>query len=114
MRLLAVAMIVAASVGGCAPSAVDIRDRAISEFQVGRIDRAEEMLRVVLDRRPFDPEALYFMGRVQHLQKNYVQADYYYRCTLDAAPGHSEARMFLRKVRQDMGMEAPAQPTWQP
>ena len=103
MRYLALCGLLAAmAVGGCGPTQ---KQKAIAEFEVGHVDQARAMLKEVLERTPSDPEALYYMGRAMHAQKNYVQAIYFYRSCLDADPGCAPAKRFLVKAEQEAGME---------
>ena len=94
---------VAMLVAGCGPSAANLRDKGISEFQVGHVERAENFLQQALDREPAMSEALYYMGRIRHAQGEYEKAIHFYQCCLDADPGFQQARRWLDKALQQTG-----------
>lgn len=85
---------------GCGLSDEQIRKRGMSEFQLGRHVQAGEYFRQLLARRPSDPDALYFTGRILHADGAYEQAAYYYECAIDADPGYNDARIWLARIRQ--------------
>lgn len=89
---------------GCGPTIEQKRDLGISEFQIGHLDKAGNILLQVLDQRPSDPQALYYMGRVRHAQDFLEQAIYYYQCAVDADPSFKEARDHLAKAQQQAGV----------
>ncbi|MGC9455384.1 MAG: tetratricopeptide repeat protein [Phycisphaerae bacterium] len=88
---------------GCGPSVTEIRDQAVAQYQLGHIEQAEMNLREVLDERPYDAEALYYMGRIQQDMGRPTRAIYYYQCCLDVDPSHEMARMWLRRAEQQTG-----------
>ena len=55
-RLTCVALLAAVWLGGCQPTAEEIRINAVGQFQAGNVERAKTLLRQVLDRKPSDPE----------------------------------------------------------
>lgn len=87
---------------GCS-EAIHKRDRGISMFQVGRIEKAQELLAASIREDAGDPKAYYYMGRVMHAQEQYEEALYYYQCCLQLQPGHEEARAWLEKARTALG-----------
>ncbi len=91
---------------GCAPPVGELRDQAISQYQLGYLDEAEESFREVLNKRPYDPESLYHMGRIMHSKGRLVRAIYYYQSCLDVQPSHQMARMWLRRAEQQAGDSA--------
>ncbi len=89
---------------GCgSPSPAELVKAGISEFQLGRPDTAKEMLQRALAQEPSHPAALFYMARIHHAQKSYVQAIYYYQCCLDADPANLEAANYLRQAQQEAG-----------
>ncbi len=98
-------LLAAMLVSGCGPSAGDLRDQGIGAFQVGRVDRAEDLLQQALDRDPTMPEALYYMGRVQHARGFYERAIYFYQCALDVDPEMAAVRRWLDKAQAELGPE---------
>lgn len=88
---------------GCAPSPVELRTQGISEFQLGRTEEAQKLLQQTLDLTPSDPEALYYMGRINHVQGFYEQAFYYYQCALDVDPSFEPARKWLARAQELLG-----------
>jgi len=92
---------------GCAPSPEELRDKAIAEFQLGRLDKAEDFIEQALSRDPAMPEALYYLGRIRHAQGFQEQAIYYYQCALDADPKCYPAQRWLEKAEQETGTTGP-------
>lgn len=89
-------------VAGCAgPSREELRDEAIAQFQVGRLDQARQALGELLSQYPSDPEGLYYMGRVCHAEGDLSQAIYYYRACLDAQPSFAAAQEWLAKAERE-------------
>jgi len=102
-RILLGTLVAAAAISGCGntPTTETLVRRAIADFQVGRVDRAESQLRQGLDQTPSDPYALFYMGRICHAQGRYEQASYYYRCCLDADPAFADvAEKYLLDARK--------------
>ena len=95
---------------GCGPSTSQLRNDGISAFQTGRMDEAAKLLQQVLDEKPSDAESLYYMGRIRQAEGAYEQAEFYYRCAIDADPRQREAPVWLEKVRRQLGREAPVGP----
>ncbi len=103
-----VAWTCATLLAGCgAPSVEQLTLEGISEFQLGRIDRAESRLAEALQRKPFHADALFYMGRVHQAQNRYDRAAYYYACCLDAAPGYPLGQEYLTRARQQAAPPAP-------
>ena len=96
-------MFAAAFLVGCGPSAGRLSDKGISEFQVGRLDQAEQSLQQALDLNPSLPEALYYMGRVSHARGYYEKAVYYYQQCLDSDPRYTQANRWLAKAQEPLG-----------
>jgi tetratricopeptide (TPR) repeat protein len=88
---------------GCAPSVGELRDEAVSQYQLGHSKQAELTFREVLDKRPYDAESLYYMGRILHGQGRLAQAIYYYQCCLDVDPSYETARLWLRRAQEQAG-----------
>lgn len=88
---------------GCAPPVGELRDQAVSQYQLGNLDRAEQSFREVLDKRPHDAESLYYMGRIMHEKGRLARAMYYYQSCLDVQPSHEMARMWLRRAEHQAG-----------
>ena len=88
---------------GCAPPVAKLREQGISQYQLGHTKQAELTFREVLDKRPYDEESLYYMGRILHAQGRLAQAIYYYQCCLDVDPSHESARLWLRRAQEQAG-----------
>ena len=95
-------------VGGCANDVGRLKREGISEFQVGRTEKAAKLLQQALDQSPADSETLYYMGRVAHSQGKFELAAFYYSSAVDADPTNQEARKWLVRAKQDGGYEQPA------
>ena len=94
----------AAILPGCGPpGAGDLVKAGVSEYQLGRLDKAETMLLRALDTQPSDPEALFYLGRICHDQGSYARALYYYQCCLDADPGYPAAQRYLAEAQRRAG-----------
>ena len=86
----------------CAPSAGELRDQGITEFQVGHVDHAKDLLKQSLDKS-CDPVAYYWLGRTYHAQGRYEDAICQYKFAIESRPGYDEAKKWLQKARQDAG-----------
>jgi len=90
--------------GGCGePSPAKLRREALSEFQLGRIERARVLLRQVLDMEPGDADSLYLMGRIHYAKGAYETAMFYYQSCLDVNPGYPNARRDLADAERMAG-----------
>ena len=95
------------ALSGCGPSARDLIDEGIGEFQLGHLDQAEGKLKRGLKGAPADADALFYMGRLCHARKAYERAVYYYQCCLDEAPGYRGARKALAQAQKEAGVLGP-------
>jgi len=98
-----IAMVLSAALIGCDPSPSELRTTAISEFQVGHNQKAEELFQRVIDKYPADADSWYYMGRIAHADKKYERALYCYQCAIDADPGYEPAKYWLKKAQADAG-----------
>jgi tetratricopeptide (TPR) repeat protein len=99
--LCAVCVLVAVS--GCGPSTGSIRDKAITEYQLGHTDQARGLFQRVLDREPTDPQSYYYLGCIAHADGFYERAIFCYQCTLDVDPSFTPARVALKRAQEQMG-----------
>lgn len=99
-RLLLLGLAVAMLASGCAPSPEELRQRGAAQFQVGNTEAAKETLQQVLDLKPSDAEALYYMGRISFGDGFYEQAAYYFKCSIDADPSRYDAQQWLARSRE--------------
>jgi len=97
-RELVCGAVLAVVLSGCGPSAEDLRNKGIAEYQIGRTEQARALLQMSLDLDPVDPEALYYMGRAMHTDEFYEHAIFYYQACLHVSPGHSEVQEWLSKA----------------
>lgn len=88
---------------GCAPQVGELRDQAVAQYQLGHIEQAEMNFRGVLDKRPYDTESLYYMGRIQQAKGRPLRAIYYYQSCLDVDPSHEMARLWLQRAEAQTG-----------
>ena len=89
---------------GCGgPSAIELRDEGIAEFQRGHQDKAQKLLQQSLDRRPHDAQTLYFMGRLRHARGDFEWAMFYYQRCLELDASFEPARLWLAKAQTDAG-----------
>jgi tetratricopeptide (TPR) repeat protein len=107
-----VAISLAACVGGallagCGPTTGQIVNDGVAQYQLGHLEQAKATLKQALDRSPSNPDALFYMGRICHVQKFYEQAISYYQFTLDADPSYPEVQRFLAKAQRDAGLVGP-------
>ncbi len=99
-----VAVALAAIPTGCASVGAGQLVRAgISQFQLGRLDKAKECLEGALRENPSHPQALFFMGRIHHAENSLARAIYFYQCCLDADPGYPEVGKYLRQAQREAG-----------
>ncbi len=96
------AVLVLAS-SGCAPSASELRERAVAEFQLGHTDQAQQLLERALDKKPFDAVSLFYMGRIKHVGGFFEQAMHYYQMALKMDPSLTEARKWLARAQEQLG-----------
>lgn len=102
------AALMAAVLAGCTnPSPEELRTTGISEFQVGRNERAQELFTRVLTKYPTDPDSWYYLGRISHSERFYERAIYCYKCAIDADPGYEPARFYLDKAEKEVPQVAP-------
>ena len=92
-------MVAVMLIAGCGPS-TSYRKVAITEFDVGHIDKAKPMFRQALQADPSDPVALYYMGRIYCEEQDWENAIYYFQCCLDVSPGNADARAWLLKAEE--------------
>ena len=107
MRIISVVLcgVVAASVlGGCV-SIQQQRSEAISAYQVGDYERAEELFKGVELRAPADAEMWYYRGAMAHSQKQYIRAYQCYEQSLRNKPGYRPAQNGLAQAAADLGLE---------
>ncbi len=95
--------LLAAVAGGCNQEARDLRERGITEFQVGRVEDAQALLNEALEHDAGDAEALYYLGRILHREGLYEQAVFYYQSCLQVRPGHPVARRWLAMAMAELG-----------
>jgi tetratricopeptide (TPR) repeat protein len=88
---------------GCAPSVEQIRTRGVSQFEIGNLDNAEHDFGTVLNQRPTDPDALFYMGRVSHARGQFERAIHYYEGCLIARPDYPGAAQYLEQAKNDVG-----------
>lgn len=104
MKKIALLGLVAMAVlSGCGPSTDEIRDKAISAFQVGRMAEAQDNFQKVLDRRPGDSMSYYYLGRIRHAQGDTGMAIHFYQNAIDCDPTNQEARRWLARAKEEMG-----------
>ena len=89
---------------GCGPTRRQLIEQGITDFQVGRLDQAENKLSQALEKRFTDADALFFMGRICQVRGRHERAIYYYQCCLDVAPGYDAAKKHLAEARQQAGL----------
>ena len=89
---------------GCESSAGRIRNRAISEFEVGHLDQASQLLLQIYQKHPKDAQTLYYLGRTSQAQGAYEKAIYYYQASLDSDPSLADARSRLGEVQKAAGL----------
>ncbi len=89
---------------GCAaPSVSEMVTAGISEFQLGRLDKAKGTLEQALGLDPANPDALFYLGRIYQARGDYVRAVYYYQCALDVSPGYPEVGKYLAEAQEKAG-----------
>lgn len=88
---------------GCAPSAAELRERAVAEFQLGNTEQAQQLLDRSLDKEPFNALSLFYMGRIKHVGGFYEQAMHFYQKALIMDPGLEEARKWLARAEEQLG-----------
>lgn len=103
VALLAIGIAAAALAGCHTPTTAQLVDQGVTEFQVGRQDKAKATLGRALDQSPSDPRALFYMGRICHLEEFYEQAIYYYQCCIDADPSRADAQRHLDEAQAKAG-----------
>ena len=91
------------ALAGCGPSREELRNQAISEFQVGKLDSAKSHLKEIVDRYPGDSVSLYYLGRVCHAEGRLEWALFYYQCALTEDPGNAEAEVWRRRAEDEAG-----------
>jgi len=96
-------VIVGMLIAGCEPSVSELKSAGIAEYQLGNNQQARQVLQQVLERKPFDPDALYYMGRIVHDEGFQEQAIYYYQCCIDADPSYTAAQEWLTKAQEEIG-----------
>lgn len=92
---------------GCGQSPQVLRDQALGEFQAGNTQLARQLFQQILDSRPSDSHALFYMGRIMETEGSYVQAIYYYQCSYDADPSNREAAARLEETQLRAGIVGP-------
>ena len=107
-RLTTLGFCAALLLSGCGPSVAETRENGIAEFQLGHHDGAKQLLQQVLDQRPYDPQALYYMGRTMYADGEYEKAIFYLQSAVDADPGNTDARTYLAKAEEAAGAAGPA------
>jgi len=107
VRLAVLGLAAAVLVAGCSSSPEEMRQRGAAQFQVGNTEDARETLQQVLDQRPSDPVALYYMGRITYGDGFYERAGYYFRSAIDADPSFNDAREWLAKTREALDRARP-------
>jgi tetratricopeptide (TPR) repeat protein len=96
--------IVLTVLAGCqTPTTQQLVADGVTQFQVGRLDKAKATLTRALDQSPSSPAALFYMGRIHHLEGFYEQAIYYYQCCIDADPSRADAQRYLDEAQAKAG-----------
>jgi tetratricopeptide (TPR) repeat protein len=80
-----------------------LRNQGITEFQIGHVDHAKDLLKQSLDKS-CDPVAYYWLGRAYHAQGRYEDAICQYKFAIESRPGYDEAKIWLKKAVQDAGL----------
>jgi tetratricopeptide (TPR) repeat protein len=80
-----------------------LRNQGITEFQIGHLDQAKDLLKQSLDKS-CDPVAEYWLGRTYHAQGRYEDAICHYQAAIQSRPAYDEAKKWLLKARQDAGL----------
>lgn len=62
--VVALGLILAALLAGCAPSVYTLRQRGLAHYQAERYDQAKRAFERAVDREPSDPQANYYLGRL--------------------------------------------------
>lgn len=111
MKYLACASVFAALflLPGCAPSREDLRNDAVTKFELGRNEEARASLSRLLHHYPGDAEGFYWMGRVDQAEGSYVSAMFNYRQSLDANPSFDPAREWMDKAKAQTTVSRTAQ-----
>jgi len=92
------------TVSGCGgPTPEQLRTKAISEYQVGKLEEARDLFRQVLWTEPADADSLFYLGRICYSQGEYAKAMYYYQSCLDVQPSNEAARRGLAEAKQAAG-----------
>jgi tetratricopeptide (TPR) repeat protein len=114
--VMAVTLVALLSVlaAGCGPSNKELVVQGRSQLDTGNLEQAKALFQRVLDRRPHDPDALYYMGRTYHQQGLFTQAIYYYKCAMDLDPAFAAAAHYKRMAEEQLQSQpdepAPAEP----
>jgi tetratricopeptide (TPR) repeat protein len=104
MKRWVVPMVVAGLLtAGCTGPDLQLRARAIGEFQVGHVDEAKVLFSQALGRNPSDPVALYYLGRIAYAKADYEDAIYYFQCCVDSDPSYAEAYGWLSRAQKAAG-----------
>lgn len=96
---------------GCGPSNRELVVQGRSQLDTGNIEQAKALFQRVLDRRPHDPDALYYMGRSYHQQGLFLQAIYFYKCALDLDPAFAAAAHYKRMAQEQLEAQPEPAPT---
>lgn len=105
-RTLMAVTVLACMIAGCGPSAADLRQEGIMQYQVGQGQEARQTFEQVLRIKPADGDSLYYLGRIYHDRGEYAKALAYYQMALDADPGHRSAQVYIQRAERDSGLQA--------
>ncbi|MBI5724144.1 MAG: tetratricopeptide repeat protein [Planctomycetes bacterium] len=99
---LVLAVAAAAILIGCgAPTTEDIKIQAMREYNAGQFDKCKPKFQTVLDSYPTDPDCLYYMARLLHMEGKLDRAIFHYRCCLDSCPAYPMAAYYLKAAELD-------------
>lgn len=106
MRNLSVALfglVLAGVLNGCGPSADEIRTQAISQYQIGHYDEAENLFEQVRQRRPMDPDSWYYLGKIAQEKNWYARAIHCYEQAIAADPSFKAPKAQLELIKKKIG-----------
>jgi len=96
------------ALSGCQAGGLEQRlKRGITDFQLGRLEKAKAQFEQALAISPSNADALFYMGQIHQAEGAYEHAIYYYQCCVDAAPGYPRVREYLASAEKQAGMVGP-------
>ena len=96
------------TVSGCQAGGLNQRlERGITDFQLGRLEKAKAQFEQALAISPSNPDALFYTARIHHTQGAYEHAIYYYQCCVDADPSYPRVREYLASAQRQAGLTGP-------